>query len=169
MGVLLLFLSKLLRAADCSAGLTASMHSMCLLYDCPLVHSVAVGCGAHVLHSRSHWLVQTPSLHGAQPSLTSCMFCVTCRYGAVPVVRKTGGLADTVRDVESHAPGEGNGYTFDGTDEGSLHSALDRALAHFKDRRKSWGELSNTNMNTELSWSRSSADYVALYNSISMP
>jgi starch synthase len=52
------------------------------------------------------------------------------RYGAVPVVRKTGGLADTVRDVDSHAPGEGNGYTFDGTDEGSLHAALDR-----------WGQL----------------------------
>jgi glycogen synthase len=47
----------------------------------------------------------------------------------VPVVRKTGGLADTVRDVDSHAPGEGNGYTFDGTDEGSLHGALDRWAA----------------------------------------
>lgn len=39
------------------------------------------------------------------------------RYGAVPVVRKTGGLADTVRDVASHPTGEGNGYTFDGSDE----------------------------------------------------
>lgn len=85
------------------------------------------------------------------------------------MVRKTGGLADTVRDVDSHAPGEGNGYTFDGTDEGSLHSALDRALGHFKEARSSWTELSATNMNTELSWSRSSADYVALYNSIAMP
>uniref|UniRef100_A0A383VX60 Starch synthase, chloroplastic/amyloplastic n=2 Tax=Tetradesmus obliquus TaxID=3088 RepID=A0A383VX60_TETOB len=91
------------------------------------------------------------------------------RYGAVPVVRKTGGLADTVRDVDSHAPGEANGYTFDGTDEGSLHGALDRALTHFKEQRASWTELSATNMNTELSWSRSSADYVALYNSIAMP
>eukprot|EP00882_Tetradesmus_deserticola_P023530 GHRQ01025610.1.p1 GENE.GHRQ01025610.1~~GHRQ01025610.1.p1 ORF type:complete len:301 (+),score=111.07 GHRQ01025610.1:167-1069(+) len=91
------------------------------------------------------------------------------RYGAVPVVRKTGGLADTVRDVDSHAAGEGNGYTFDGSDEGSLHSALDRALTHFKDQRSSWAELCATNMNTELSWSRSSADYVALYNSIAMP
>jgi glycogen synthase len=44
-----------------------------------------------------------------------------------------------------------------------------RALAHFKDQRSSWTELSATNMNTELSWSRSSADYVALYNSIAMP
>lgn len=37
------------------------------------------------------------------------------------MVRKTGGLADTVRDVESHQNGEGNGYTFEGSDEGSLY------------------------------------------------
>lgn len=92
-----------------------------------------------------------------------------CRYGAVPVVRKTGGLADTVRDVESHQKGEGNGYTFEGTDEGSLYAALDRSLAHFRDDRESWKELSLCNMNTELSWSRSAADYIALYNSIAMP
>ncbi|KAF8055587.1 SS4 [Scenedesmus sp. PABB004] len=81
------------------------------------------------------------------------------RYGAVPVVRKTGGLADTVRDVDSHANGEGNGYTFDGSDEAALFGALDRALSHFRDRRDAWGTLAQTNMNTELSWSRSAADY----------
>lgn len=84
-------------------------------------------------------------------------------------MRKTGGLADTVRDVESHHNGEGNGYTFEGTDEGSLYAALDRSLAHFRDDRESWKELSLCNMNTELSWSRSAADYIALYNSIAMP
>lgn len=68
--------------------------------------------------------------HGYQPQkkTITLLLCACCprRYGAVPVVRKTGGLADTVRDVDSHAPGEANGYTFDGTDEGSLHGALDR-------------------------------------------
>lgn len=87
----------------------------------------------------------------------------------MPVVRKTGGLADTVRDVESHQKGEGNGYTFDGTDEGSLYGALDRALSHYGESKESWAQLSLCNMNTELSWSRSAADYVALYNSIAMP
>lgn len=48
-------------------------------------------------------------------------------------------------------------------------SALDRALAHFQNDRDSWQQLSLCNMNTELSWSRSAADYVALYNSIAMP
>jgi starch synthase len=62
-----------------------------------------------------------------------------------------------------------NGYTFDGSDEVALHGALDRALEHFRTSRSTWGQLSQTNMNTELSWSRSAADYVALYNSIAMP
>ena len=56
-----------------------------------------------------------------------------------------------------------------GSDEGSLFGALDRALSHFKDRNSSWQELSLCNMNTEVSWARSAADYVALYNSIAAP
>lgn len=91
------------------------------------------------------------------------------RYGAVPVVRRTGGLADTVRDVDSHTPGEGNGYTFDGTDAGSLFQALDRAIALYKDHQQDWKELSLCNMNTELSWNKSAADYVDLYNRIAQP
>ena len=59
------------------------------------------------------------------------------RYGAVPVVRRTGGLADTVKDVDSTDAGETpNGFTFDGVDEASEDGALDRALAYF--HRKDW-------------------------------
>jgi hypothetical protein len=57
-------------------------------------------------------------LYEVQFGSTDWLF--VCRYGAVPVVRRTGGLADTVRDVEGHKPGEGNGYTFDGKREGGL-------------------------------------------------
>lgn len=49
--------------------------------------------------------LQTPSLPPSNPPL-------------VPVVRRTGGLGDTVADVAAAPPGEGNGYVFDGTDEG---------------------------------------------------
>lgn len=88
------------------------------------------------------------------------------RYGAVPVVRRTGGLGDTVRDVASSPLGEGNGYVFDGTDEGSLFGALDRALKDYSSDRAAWSELSRNNMNAELSWGQPAADYVTIYSQL---
>lgn len=56
---------------------------------------------------------------------------VGLQYGGVPVVRRTGGLADTVHDVDdSNCPELANGFCFDGTDEASLNGALDRALEY---------------------------------------
>ena len=55
----------------------------------------------------------------------------------MPVVRRTGGLADTVKDVDAADAGATpNGFTFDGVDEASEDGALDRALTYF--HRKAW-------------------------------
>ena len=59
----------------------------------------------------------------------------------MPVVRRTGGLADTVKDVDAADAGETpNGFTFDGVDEASEDGALDRALAYFR-RNDWWAEV----------------------------
>lgn len=81
------------------------------------------------------------------------------RYGAVPIARRTGGLADTIVDVGD--PGA-TGILFDGYDPVSLAHALDRALRVYADP-KSWIELQRRGMEKDFSWDRSAAEYEALY------
>eukprot|EP00891_Asterochloris_glomerata_P000624 jgi/Astpho2/624/fgenesh1_pm.00013_%23_17_t len=85
------------------------------------------------------------------------------RYGAVPVVRLTGGLVDTVTDVDAGSE-QGNGYCFDGVDEGSLNSALDRALQAFREKPDWWALLCRRNMQIDWSWEQSAAKYNELYS-----
>ncbi|EFJ39907.1 hypothetical protein VOLCADRAFT_108446 [Volvox carteri f. nagariensis] len=92
---------------------------------------------------------------------------IALRYGAVPVVRRTGGLADTVFDVDGPAAaGPRNGYTFDGTDEGSMYGALDRALQLYEQQPGRWAALSCDNMRLDVSWAKSAESYVDVYRSV---
>jgi starch synthase len=88
----------------------------------------------------------------------------------VPVVRRTGGLADTVRDVSSGDSGApaagGSGYVFDGTDEGSLFGALDRALNDFRADPAAWADLAAANMRADVSWDKAASEYIALYANV---
>lgn len=93
---------------------------------------------------------------------------IAMRYGAIPVVRKTGGLADTVTDVDAAPAGQGNGYSFDGQDENSLFHALDRAVKKYQDQPKEWQALSLSNMRRDVSWGQSAKGYVNVYNSIAL-
>lgn len=86
---------------------------------------------------------------------------IALRYGTVPVVRQTGGLADTVIDP-AHDAGNANGFTFQGLSGAALLGALDRALARFADRR-SWRKLMRQGMTSDFSWTRSAERYVELY------
>ncbi len=91
---------------------------------------------------------------------------IAIRYGALPLVRRTGGLADTVHDVDTSGPEKGNGFVFEGDNEGSMDSALNRALSYYKDKPEWWAERSIKNMKSECGWRDSAKEYVQLYNSI---
>jgi starch synthase len=89
---------------------------------------------------------------------------IAMRYGALPVVRRTGGLADTVFDAnDAAAGGAANGFVFDGADEAACNGALDRAFALFRNDRKRFEELSRHNMDSDMSWRASAAQYHTLY------
>lgn len=83
------------------------------------------------------------------------------RYGTVPVVSATGGLADTVVDYDP-TTGEGTGFTFRPCAEGPLLDAVERALAIRRDPA-AWARLVAAGMAQDFSWDRSARAYRDLY------
>jgi len=84
------------------------------------------------------------------------------RYGAIPLVRKTGGLADTVEDFNP-VNNTGNGFVFQKFHHYALLGAIVRALEAYK-YQKTWEGLIKRAMKTDFSWEASSQKYLELYN-----
>ncbi|MDX1403853.1 MAG: glycogen synthase [Woeseiaceae bacterium] len=86
------------------------------------------------------------------------------RYGTVPIVRATGGLADTV-ELFDPATGSGTGIVFRDYDEPALDWALNTALDLFQDR-KTWSKIMKNGMSKDFSWERQGSHYVDLFRKI---
>ena len=84
------------------------------------------------------------------------------RYGAVPVVRRTGGLADSVTDA---AAASGTGFVFDELSSLSAGHAIWRALQEFHAPAR-WTALQRRGMACDFSWTHSAREYMALYRTI---
>lgn len=87
---------------------------------------------------------------------------IAMRYGAIPVVRKTGGLADTVSDWNLQ-DAKGRGFVFDGFDATSMLQSVRAALHKFNSDRTAWGQLQRHNMNLDFSWREPADKYLHLY------
>ncbi|MBI3261733.1 MAG: glycogen synthase GlgA [Acidobacteria bacterium] len=83
------------------------------------------------------------------------------RYGTIPVVRATGGLDDTVEDFDPIS-GRGNGFKFAEPTPEALLSALERALATYRNRAH-WRRIQEAGMRGDYSWDASAQKYVELY------
>ena len=96
---------------------------------------------------------------------------IALRYGAVPIARLTGGLADTVFDVDTAScPAEKrNGYTFDFPDTKGVDWALDRALECFAHNPQKWQSLILQGIGQDFSWKHSLPEYSAIYQSLRSP
>lgn len=84
------------------------------------------------------------------------------RYGAIPVVRATGGLDDTVEDFDP-ATETGNGFKFRDFDGWSLYGQMVRALETYRNR-VTWKQIQINAMSTDFSWEGIADKYLALYN-----
>jgi starch synthase len=132
---------------------TAALH---LFYDETMSHFIYSGAD----------MILVPSMF--EPCGLSQL--IAMRYGTVPVVRRTGGLADTVFDVEhdhAKAAWEGmtpNGFSFDGTDEGSIDYALDRGIDMFYNDIDVFRKLQANCMSQDWSWNRPAIEYIELFH-----
>lgn len=93
---------------------------------------------------------------------------ISMKYGTIPIVRRTGGLADTVFDVDySERPfTETNGYTFDNPDYTGIDSALDRAIHCWYHHPDRFRQLMLNAMNMDFSWSRPGKEYLEIYKQL---
>lgn len=121
-----------------------------LTYSEPLAHRIQAGCDVIVVPSR----------------FEPCGLTQLCalRYGAVPLVARVGGLADTVIDATpmSLAAGAATGLQFAPVEPAMLESALRRAIALYR-QPKLWRQLQLNAMSSDVSWERSAAAYAALF------
>ena len=118
-----------------------------LTFNAPLASRIYAGSDMLLMPSR------------VEPCGTSQM--IAMHYGCVPIVRATGGLADTVRDADP-VTGQGNGFVFEPYDRWMLFAAIVRAVETFK-HPTVWRQLQLQGMRVDFSWERSAHRYIELY------
>ena len=114
----------------------------------------------------AHWIEAgadmflMPSLY--EPCGLNQMYSL--KYGTVPVVRETGGLADSVRQIDARS-GTGNGILFRDYNGQALSWAMNRALDLYSDEPL-WAKVRLNGMQEDFSWRRQGRDYVELYREV---
>lgn len=118
---------------------------------------------AHMIYAGSDMFI-VPSIF--EPCGLTQM--IALKYGAVPIVRRTGGLADTIFDVDySDQPLEqSNGYVFNQADNQGVESALDRAFDTWFHNPDKWRKLMIYGMSIDFSWNKPSNEYLEIYKKL---
>jgi starch synthase len=115
---------------------------------------------AHLIEAASDMFLM-PSLY--EPCGLNQMYSL--KYGAVPIVRRTGGLADSVQ-MWNEQTREGTGIVFNDFDTGAVRWAIDTALDLFKNH-DAWRQIVRNGMAQDFSWQRQGAKYVEMYEALS--
>jgi len=133
-------------------GYVAARHpekiALRLSFDNTLAHQIEAGCDLFLMPSKF------------EPCGLNQLYSL--RYGTIPIVRATGGLADTVVDYDA---GNGTGFCFSGYTAKDMMAAIRKALAVYSDLDE-WQELRIRAMSQDWSWDRSAQEYMQLYKTI---
>lgn len=120
-----------------------------LEYDNRLAHMVQAGCDLFLMPSRY------------EPCGLTQMYAL--RYGSLPIVRNTGGLADTIKDVNTFP--DGNGFVFYDASSVALQEACIRALTLYQNQHVWWSIVKRA-MKLDFSWEASAHEYIKLYMNV---
>ncbi len=127
--------------------------SVTIGYDENLAHQIEAGSDLFLMPSRF------------EPCGLNQMY--SQRYGTLPIVRKTGGLADTVVDAlpDTIKDGTASGFVFNDAVPGALMETIKRSLVVYANQTV-WKGLQRNAMSKDFSWENSANQYLALYNEI---
>jgi len=117
-------------------------------YDNALAHQIEAGADMFLMPSRY------------EPCGLNQIYSM--KYGTVPVVRATGGLADTITPFDG---GTGTGFRFNNYSPQALLGCIEQALETFQDK-KAWSKVQQNCMQQDFSWTQSAKRYAALYQRI---
>jgi len=118
-----------------------------LMYDNEMAHWIEAGADLFLMPSRY------------EPCGLNQLYSL--KYGTLPIVRATGGLADTITDVDA-ATGSGTGFVFEEYDTQKMLAAIKRAVSLFEKKRL-WQKIMKQAMQQDFSWENSARQYVDLY------
>ena len=90
---------------------------------------------------------------------------IAMRYGAVPIVRSTGGLADTVKSCQV-GQSDGTGYLFGDYDAGAMLSVIGQATGLYRGDRAGFDTVRQRGMTEDFSWTRSADSYRHIYENL---
>jgi starch synthase len=119
-------------------------------YDKDLSKKIYAGADMFLMPSKS------------EPCGLAQMIC--SEYGTVPIVRETGGLADTIQPYNRYT-GEGNGFTFRNYNAHEMKDAVERAEELYRDTEK-WKQFCADIMKIDFSWNVSAEKYRQIYQSL---
>ena len=117
-------------------------------YNDELAHLIEAGCDMYLMPSRY------------EPCGLNQLYSL--KYGTVPIVRATGGLDDTIQDVDS---GNGTGFKFKKYDSKELFKTIQRALKMYHDPA-AWKKIMKNGMQQDFSWESSAKKYTNLYRNL---
>lgn len=123
--------------------------SLTLAFDNTLAHKIYAGSDLFLMPSRY------------EPCGLGQM--IALKYGTIPVVRETGGLADSIHDADREA--DGNGFSFRAYEPKALVEALSRAVAAFQQAER-WGRLVERAMACDFSWQASAKRYIQIFEQV---